>query len=57
MIKEVAMKIDPVKARMNLIAELRSQVLMFDGPIQDSPQYQELALLLISEAILGNYPR
>ena len=47
----------PEQERMDLIKDLRNLVLSYNGPIEDSPHYQQLARLLVSEAILGNYPR
>ena len=43
--------------RASLIKDLRDLVLSYNGPIEDSPHYQQLARLLVSEAMLGNYPK
>jgi hypothetical protein len=47
----------PKQEHMDLIKDLRDLVLSYNGPIEDSPHYMQLARLLVSEAILGNYPR
>ncbi|GEM_PF-5661788 len=48
---------DPAQERMDLIKDLRDLVLSFNGSIEDSPHYMQLARLLVSEAMLGRFPR
>lgn len=48
---------DPIQERMDLIHDLRNLVLSYNGPIEESPHYEQLARLLVSEAMLGRYPR
>lgn len=48
---------DPKQERLDLIKDLRHLVLNYNGPIEDSPHYEQLARLLVSECIIGNYPR
>lgn len=38
----------------SLIQELRSLVLEHNGPIEQSPHYDQLARLLVSECIVNN---
>ena len=47
---------DPAQERMDLIKDLRDLVLSFNGSIEDSPHYMQLARLLVSEAMLGRFP-
>lgn len=39
--------------RAKLIAELRTLILGFDGSVEDSPYYSQLARLLVSDCIIG----
>lgn len=43
-----------VERRKKKISELRQRVLNFNGNIEQSPDYQELARLLVSECIIGD---
>ena len=43
--------------RYELLRDLRELVLNHDGPVEDSPHYDHLARLLVSELIIGNYPQ
>ncbi len=47
---------DAQQERLDLIRDLRELVLKHQGPVTESPHYDQLARLLVSEAILGNYP-
>lgn len=48
---------NPTQERYDLIKDLRHLVLNHAGPIETSPHYEQLARLLVSECIIGNYPR
>lgn len=47
---------DPVIERLELIRDLRKLVMNHSGPVEESPHYAQLARLLVSECIIGNYP-
>jgi len=50
-------KRDSHQERLDLIQDLRSLVLEHRGPVEESPYYDQLARLLVSECMIGNYPR
>lgn len=48
---------NPIQERLDLIKDLRTLVMNHNGPIEESPFYDQLARLLVSECVIGNYPR
>lgn len=43
--------------RDQLVRDLRNLVVNFNGPIEESPHYAQLARLLVSDCITNDYPR
>lgn len=43
--------------RDQLVRDLRKLVVNFNGPVEESPHYAQLARLLVSDCITGNYPK
>lgn len=50
-------KRDATQERLDLIQDLRTLVMNHSGPVEQSPHYPQLARLLVSECIIGNYPK